>query len=257
MRVLVVEDEVKLAALIRKALREQGMLADVAVKGEDALWMAGASPYDVIVLDVNLPGIDGFETCRRLRAGGVRTPILMLTARDAVDDRVTGLDTGADDYLVKPFDFTELFARVRALARRGPIEREPVLRAGDLSLDVAARRVMRGDVEVPLSAKELQLLEVFMRNPGRVLSRYELLEGAWDMGVREPLDRRRRVRRLPARQDRPPLRRADDRDRPRGGLPAPRRPGGRPVSAGERRRPARGRPRGHGHDARSRAADPA
>ncbi len=182
MRVLVVEDEVKLAALIRKALREQGMLADVAVKGEDALWMAGASPYDVIVLDVNLPGIDGFETCRRLRAGGVRTPILMLTARDAVDDRVTGLDTGADDYLVKPFDFTELFARVRALARRGPIEREPVLRAGDLSLDVAARMVMRGDVEVPLSAKELQLLEVFMRNPGRVLSRYELLEGAWDMG---------------------------------------------------------------------------
>ena len=182
MRVLVVEDEVKLAALIRKALREQGMLADVAVKGEDALWMAGASPYDVIVLDVNLPGIDGFETCRRLRAGGVRTPILMLTARDAVDDRVTDLDTGADDYLVKPFDFTELFARVRALARRGPIEREPVLRSGDLSLDVAARRVMRGDVEVPLSAKELQLLEVFMRNPGRVLSRYELLEGAWDMG---------------------------------------------------------------------------
>src|SRR3954453_5762139 len=141
------------------------MLADIAITGEDALWMAGASPYDVVVLDINLPGIDGFEVCRRLRAGGVRTPILMLTARDAVDDRVTGLDTGADDYLVKPFDFGELFARVRALARRGPVERQPVLRAGDLSLDLAARTVMRGDVEVSLSTKELQLLEVFMRNP--------------------------------------------------------------------------------------------
>jgi len=144
--------------------------------------MATAHQYDVVILDVMLPVKDGHSVCRELRASGSRTPILMLTARDAVDDRVTGLDTGADDYLVKPFDFTELFARVRALARRGPIERDPVLRAGDLSLDVAARRVMRGDVEVPLSAKELQLLEVFMRNPGRVLSRYELLEGAWDMG---------------------------------------------------------------------------
>jgi two-component system OmpR family response regulator len=181
MKVLVVEDEVKLASLIRKALREQGMVADVAVKGEDALWMAGASPYDVLVLDINLPGIDGFETCRRLRGGGVRTPILMLTARDAFDDRVTGLDTGADDYLVKPFDYGELFARIRALARRGPVERGTVLEVGDLSLDVAAHMVRRGDAEIPLSTKELQLLEVFMRNPGQVLSRYALLEGAWDM----------------------------------------------------------------------------
>jgi two-component system OmpR family response regulator len=182
MRVLIVEDEAKLAALIRKALQEEGVLADVAMKGEDALWMAAATPYGVLVLDVNLPGIDGFETCRRLRSDGLRTPILMLTARDGVEDRITGLDTGADDYLVKPFDFGELFARVRALARRGPVERPPVLAVGDLSLDLATHTVRRGDEEVALSTKELQLLEVFMRRPGQVLSRYDLLEGAWDMG---------------------------------------------------------------------------
>jgi two-component system, OmpR family, response regulator len=181
MRVLVVEDEVKLASLVRRALHEQGMLADVAVKGEDALWMAGATTYDVIVLDINLPGIDGFETCHRLRRDGVRAPILMLTARDGVDDRIAGLDTGADDYMVKPFDFNELFARIRALARRGPVERAPVLTAGDLSVNLATRTVMRGDVEISLSAKELQLLEVFVRRPGQVLSRYDLLEGAWEM----------------------------------------------------------------------------
>jgi two-component system OmpR family response regulator len=181
MRVLVVEDEVKLAALIRKALREQGMVADVAVRGEDALWMAAATAYDVIVLDVNLPGIDGFDVARRLRGDAIRTPILMLTARDAVDDRITGLDTGADDYVVKPFAFGELFARVRALARRGPVDRAPVLQMGDLTLDPATRTVRRGEVEIPLSAKEFQLLEVFMRRPGQVLSRYDLLEGAWEM----------------------------------------------------------------------------
>jgi len=179
--VLVVEDEVKLASLIRTALREQGVLADVAIKGEDALWMAAATPYDVVVLDVNLPGIDGFETVRRLRGEEVQTPILMLTARDGVEDRITGLDTGADDYLVKPFDFGELFARVRALARRGPTETGPELRVGDLSLDVARHTARRGDVEIELSTKELQLLEVFMRGPGQVLSRYDLLERAWDM----------------------------------------------------------------------------
>jgi two-component system, OmpR family, response regulator len=180
-RVLVVEDELKLAALICKALREQGMLADVASTGEDSLWMAGAMSYDVVVLDVNLPGIDGFEVCHRLRLDEVRTPILMLTARDGIDDRIRGLDTGADDYMVKPFDFNELFARVRALARRGPVERGPMLTAGDLSLDVASHAVTRGDVEIPLSTKELQLLEVFMRRPSQVLSRYDLLEGAWEM----------------------------------------------------------------------------
>jgi len=180
-KVLVVEDEVKLASLIRKALREQGMLADVAVRGEDALWMAGATRYDVVVLDINLPGMDGFETCHSLRVDGVQTPILMLTARDGVDDRITGLETGADDYMVKPFDFGELFARIRALARRGPMERGRVLTVGDLSLDLASHTVTRGDVEIPLSTKELQLLEVFMSRPGQVLSRFDLLEGAWDM----------------------------------------------------------------------------
>jgi two-component system, OmpR family, response regulator len=179
-RVLVVEDEVKLAGLIRRGLREEGVLADVAIKGEDALWMAEATAYDVLVLDLMLPGIDGFETCRRLRGDGVRTPILMLTARDAVEDRIAGLDTGADDYLAKPFDFGELLARLRALARRGPAEHGPLLRVGDLELDPAARRVRRGGTEIPLSTKEFQLLEVFMRHPGEVLSRFQLLEGAWD-----------------------------------------------------------------------------
>ena len=180
-RVLIVEDEVKLASLVRKALREEGMLADVAINGEDALWMAAATPYDVMVLDVNLPGIDGFEVCHRLRVDGVRTPILMLTARDGVDDRITGLNTGADDYVVKPFDFNELFARIRALARRGPVQRGPTLTVEDLSLDVATHVVTRAGVEIELSTKELQLLEVFMRRAGQVLSRYDLLEGAWEM----------------------------------------------------------------------------
>jgi two-component system OmpR family response regulator len=181
MRVLVVEDDVKLAGLIQRALREQAALADAASDGEDALWMADATLYDVIVLDVNLPGIDGFETCQRLRASRVPTPILMLTARASVDDRVTGLDTGADDYLVKPFDLAELLARIRALARRGPVARGPVLSIGDLSLDAGTRVVSRGSTQIALSTKEFQLLEVFMRRPGQVLSRYDLLEGAWDM----------------------------------------------------------------------------
>jgi two-component system OmpR family response regulator len=181
MRVLIVEDDVKLAGLLQRALREQGTLADAAHDGEDALWMADATPYDVMVLDINLPGINGFETCQRLRASRVRAPILMLTARAAVDDRVTGLDTGADDYLVKPFDISEMFARVRALARRGPVARGPVLSIGDLSLDAATRVVSRGCTQITLSTKEFQLLEVFMRRPGQVLSRYDLLEGAWDM----------------------------------------------------------------------------
>ena len=180
MRVLVVEDGIKMASLIRRGLREEGFAADVAVKGEDALWMAGATEYDAIVLDVMLPGIDGFETCRRLRSDGVWAPVLMLTARDSVEDRVSGLDTGADDYLTKPFSFAELLARLRALARRGPVGQPTVLRTGDLYLDPAARSVGRGDTEVDLSAKEFALLETFMRNPGRVLDRLQLLEHAWD-----------------------------------------------------------------------------
>ena len=180
MRVLVVEDEVQLASLIRRGLRDQGLLADIAIRGEDALWMAASSAYDAVTLDARLPGIDGFEVCRRLRDDDVRTPILMLTALDDVEDRITGLDAGADDYLVKPFDFGELVARLRALARRGPVERDPVLRVADVELDPATRRVRRGHRGIPLSAKEFQLLEVFMRNPDQVLSRYQLLEGAWD-----------------------------------------------------------------------------
>ncbi len=180
MRVLIVEDEVKMAALIRRGMREEGMAADVAVRGEDALWMAGSTEYDAIVLDVMLPGIDGFETCRRLRADSVWSPILMLTARDSVEDRVSGLDGGADDYLTKPFSFGELLARLRALARRGPVERPVLLEVGDLRLDPATRQVWRGDTEIPLSAKEFSLLEVFMRRPGEVLSRFQLLEHGWD-----------------------------------------------------------------------------
>jgi two-component system OmpR family response regulator len=180
MRVLIVEDEVKMASLIRRGMREEGMAADVAVRGEDALWMAGSTDYDAIVLDVMLPGIDGFETCRKLRADGVWSPILMLTARDSVEDRVSGLDGGADDYLTKPFSFGELLARLRALARRGPVERPVLLEVGGLKLDPATRQVWRGDAEISLSAKEFSLLEVFMRRPGEVLSRFQLLEHGWD-----------------------------------------------------------------------------
>jgi two-component system, OmpR family, response regulator len=179
-RVLVVEDEIKLAKAIREDLRSEGVLVDVAVSGEDALWMVPARGYDAVCLDVNLPGADGFEVCRRLRADGVTTPILMLTARDAVEDRIAGLDTGADDYLVKPFDLGELHARLRALIRRVPARGGPVLCVGDLALDPATRRVSRGGVDIPLSVKEQQVLEVFMRRPGQVLSRLELLEGAWE-----------------------------------------------------------------------------
>jgi two-component system OmpR family response regulator len=180
MRVLVVEDEVKMASLIRRGLREEGLAADVATKGEDALWMVGSVEYDAIVLDVMLPGIDGFETCRRLRSGGLWAPIIMLTARDAVEDRVAGLDGGADDYLTKPFSLSELLARIRALTRRGSIEKPTVLELGDLHLDPATHRVWRGQTDIGLSVKELSLLETFMRHPGEVLSRFQLLEQAWD-----------------------------------------------------------------------------
>jgi two-component system OmpR family response regulator len=181
MRVLIVEDQAKLAALLARGLREEGHAADVAERGEDALWMAAAAPYDAIVLDIMLPGIDGFETCRALRKRGVWSPVLMLTARDAVGDRVSGLDAGADDYLTKPFSFEELLARLRALVRRAPAERPVTVEVGDLRLDPAAHRVWRGDIELELSAKEFALLELLMRRPGTALSRSQLLEGAWDM----------------------------------------------------------------------------
>ena len=181
MRVLVVDDEPKLAALVARALREEGHAADLASNGTDALWMAQAAPYDAIVLDIMLPGIDGFEVLRGLREREVWTPVLMLTARDAVIDRVDGLDAGADDYLTKPFSFDELLARLRAIARRGAIERPTVIQVGDLRLDPAGRRAWRGDVELRLTAREFTILELFMRRPGQVLTRLQLLEGAWDM----------------------------------------------------------------------------
>jgi two-component system OmpR family response regulator len=180
MRLLVVEDEPKLAALLRRGLIEEGHAADVAGSGEDALWRARSTEYDAIVLDLMLPGIDGLAVCRQLRADGIWSPVLMLTARDGLGDRIGGLDAGADDYLTKPFAFAELLARLRALARRGAPERPPVLTVGDLELDPATRGVRRGGDEIELSPKEFALLETFMRRPGRVLSRFELLEHAWD-----------------------------------------------------------------------------
>ncbi len=169
-----------MSRLLQRGLRDEGFATDVCATGEDALWMAGSTPYDAIVLDVMLPGIDGFETCRKLRADQVWSPILMLTARDSVEDRVEGLDGGADDYLAKPFSFAELSARIRALFRRGVAERPAMLRVDDLELDPARRRVRRGEVAIDLSAKEFALLETFMRHPGEVLSRLQLLEHAWD-----------------------------------------------------------------------------
>jgi two-component system OmpR family response regulator len=180
MRALVVEDESKMAALLRRGLQEEGYAVDVASTGEDGSWLGSENDYDVILLDVMLPDTDGFEVCRRLRAADRWAPILMLTARDGVRDRVAGLDAGADDYLTKPFSFDELFARVRALLRRGPSERPPVLVNGDLRLDPAARRVSRGNVEIDLTQKEFSLLELFMRRPGEVLSRTRILEHVWD-----------------------------------------------------------------------------
>jgi two-component system OmpR family response regulator len=180
MRVLIVEDQVKMAGLIRRGMRSEGLAADIAIKGEDALWMAEATEYDAIVLDIMLPGIDGFEVCKRLRAAGVWSPILLLTARDGIGDRVAGLDGGADDYLTKPFSFAELLARLRALVRRGSVERPVELQVGELRLDPATKRFWRGQVEIALSAKEFAILETFMRRPGEVLSRYALLEHVWD-----------------------------------------------------------------------------
>ena len=180
MRVLVVEDEPKMGDVLRRGLTRAGLSVDVVELGEDALIRAGATDYQAIVLDAMLPDIDGLDVCRRLRADRVWSPVLMLTARSGVPDRVAGLDAGADDYLAKPFAFDELLARLRALARRGPIERPPMLEVGDLKLDPAGHRAWRGDTLLDLSAKEFAMLEIFMRNPGQVLSRFTLLEGAWE-----------------------------------------------------------------------------
>jgi two-component system OmpR family response regulator len=172
-------------AAMRGGLRFEGLVVDVAVDGEQALRTVGATEYEAIVLDVTMPGLDGFETCRRLRAGGFWVPVLMLTARDAVEDRVRGLDGGADDYMTRPFSLAELTARLRALVRRGPIERPTVLEVGALRLDPATHEVWRGAAEIDLSAREFSLLETFMRRPGQVFTQKQLLDAAWDLGYEQ------------------------------------------------------------------------
>ena len=180
MRVLVVEDSPKMASLLRRGLTEEGYAVDVVSNGVDAVWLATEQSFDAIVLDVVLPDIDGFEVCRRLRRSARWAPLLMLTARDDVADRVRGLDAGADDYLTKPFAFEELFARVRSLVRRGPRERSPILEIGDLVLDPAEHSVRRGSEPLNLTPKEFALLQYFMRHPGEALARPRLLEHVWD-----------------------------------------------------------------------------
>ena len=180
MRLLVVEDESRMAALVKRGLEELGHTVDVVDNGPDAVWMATENKYRVVVLDATLPGFSGFEVARRLRSAGRGMPIVMLTARDAVEDRIHGLDSGADDYLTKPFNFAELAARIRALSRRGVQHRPPTLSVGDLRLDPASRQAFRGDIELDLSAKEFSLLELFMENPGVVLTRSMIIEQLWD-----------------------------------------------------------------------------
>jgi len=175
-----VEDEVRMAGVLQRALKEEGHAVDVAGDGPQGLWLATENQYAAIVLDVMLPGMDGFELCRRLRESGAWAPVLMLTARDGVTDRVRGLDAGADDYLVKPFSLMELAARLRALARRDGRVRTPVLIEGDLRLDPAAKRAWRAGTELHLSPKEYSLLEFFLRHPGQVLTRSQIIEAVWD-----------------------------------------------------------------------------
>lgn len=179
-RVLLVEDDVRMAAAMNRALRGAGVVADVAATSDAALWMVRAASYDAMVLDVMLPDVDGVETCRLMRADGLWLPIIMVTARDAVEDRVRGLDAGADDYLTKPFSLAELLARLRALVRRDPVERPSVVEVGSLRLDPGTRQVWRVDTEIGLTAREYALLETFMRRAGQVLSQQQLLGAAWD-----------------------------------------------------------------------------
>jgi len=178
--VLVVEDEIRMARLLKRALEEEGHAVDIAASFSVGLWPATENAYGAIVLDVMLPDLDGFAVCRRLRGKDVWAPVIMLTARDSVGDRVRGLDAGADDYLVKPFSLMELAARLRALARRTGRVRPPVLTEGDLRLDPAAKQVWRAGTELHLSPKEYSLLEFFLRHPGRVLTRSQIIEAVWD-----------------------------------------------------------------------------
>jgi two-component system, OmpR family, response regulator len=179
-RMLVVEDEARMAGVLRRGLQEEGFAVDVAASGEDAVWYARENDYDAIVLDLILPGMDGFGVLEDLRTAGRWAPVLLLTARDGIADRVRGLDLGADDYLIKPFAFAELLARLRALLRRGAQERPAILSVGDLTLDPARRVVRRGGRPIALTAKEFALLECFMRQPERVLSKTDLVEHVWD-----------------------------------------------------------------------------
>jgi len=180
MRVLVVEDDPRMAGILKRGLEEEAYAVDVVAEGPEAVWLATEQDYDAIVLDVMLPGMDGFEVCRRLRQADRWAPVLLLTARDGVRHRVGGLDAGADDYLAKPFSFAELTARLRALIRRGAHQRPAVLRVGDLRLDPAQRRAWRGVSELDLTSKEFAVLELFMRHPGEVLTRTRILDHAWD-----------------------------------------------------------------------------
>jgi two-component system OmpR family response regulator len=180
-RVLVVEDSEAMASVIRRGLQEEGFAVDVAADGSEGLWMAMEWDYDVVVLDAMLPGLDGFEVCRQMRAEQRWAPVLMLTARGSVDDRVAGLNAGADDYLVKPFALRELVARLQALLRRGATSRPTVLECGDLTLDPVSRAVTRAGTPLELTAKEFAILELFMRHPGEVLTRTRILEHVWDM----------------------------------------------------------------------------
>jgi two-component system OmpR family response regulator len=180
MRILVVEDEVKMASLLKRGLEEEGYAVDTAPTATEGIWLGTENPYDAIVLDLMLPDRDGFEVCRELREAGRWAPVIMLTAKDGVRDRVSGLDAGADDYLTKPFSFAELLARLRALLRRGQAERPPLLRVGDLTMDPAGHKVERDGRMIDLTAKEFSLLEYFMRHPQEVLSRTRILEHVWD-----------------------------------------------------------------------------
>ena len=184
-RVLVVEDDVRMAAALRRGLRAEAIVVDVAATGEEALRAARTGAFDVVVLDVMLPEVDGFETCRRMRAAGVWVPVIMLTARDAVDDRVRGLDAGADDYLTKPFSLAELLARLRALRGADPSSGRRCSRSARCGSIPPTRQAWRGDAEIELSAREFALFEAFMRRPGQVLSHGQLLDAAWDLGYEQ------------------------------------------------------------------------
>jgi DNA-binding response OmpR family regulator len=209
MRILIVEDDTGLGEFIGKGLREERYAVDLAVDGEEGLQLAGENPYQLIILDIMLPKLDGLTVCRRLRASGNATPILLLTARDSIQDRVSGLDTGADDYLTKPFAFVELLARVRALMRRGGPQHLARLKAADLELDPASRRAWRAGREITLTNKEYALLEFFLRNKNRVLTRTAIIQHVWDLSY-DPMTNivDAHVRALRAKMDRdfsPPL----------------------------------------------------